>query len=171
MALNKAQLAFMRAVYSPRGTLFCHFPVYTEARGFHFCGSTKGVQIHHIQPKGFLARVFGWGLERIDTPKNLVAICQYHHVGRGYKGSLDHHNEVVFVIHTDMAWAYQQYGKQGRKSFDLVFTGRDKRTENNPPQIYWNPQWDEALTNIAEIACSKYFAEHPDLKYPKRKKK
>lgn len=162
MALTKKQLEWARRAYSPSGMLFCHFPVYSEARGWQSCGSKKRVQIHHIKPQGFIRRILGGNA---DIPSNLIALCAYNHIGRGYMGSLDHHTDLVPVIHTDMSYAYRKY-KDDPKIFDKVFSGREKQSG-----IYWNSDWDKALQAIADLVIARYLADHRDDPWPEKKRK
>jgi hypothetical protein len=164
MALTKAQLNWARRVYSPQGVLFCHFPVYSEKYGWGFCGSRKKVHIHHVLPQGHCKRVLNINP---DFARNLIAICELHHVGRGYKGSLDHHNEYVEVIHTDMSWAFRQYAKLGRDAFNKVFEGRKFLSAKG--DSYWNTDFDEALAEIAREIVTRYLFTHSDpFPIPKR---
>ena len=171
MALTKGQLAWARRVYSQQGVLTCHFPLYTEKKGWHYCGSREEIQIHHVKPQGFIKRL--WvklmgGDGNPDYPLNLIACCKKHHLGKGYRGTLDHYNDVVPVIHTDMAYAYQRYGEEPG-IFDKVFQGRVTRTERG--ETYWNTDWDEALVMIAEKVVWDYILKHPNDPWPKRRKR
>lgn len=76
------------------------------------------------------------------------------HIGKGYHGSLDWRNDVVPVIHTDMAWAFQHYRDSEGEAIDRVFEGRVKRTDRK--EKYWNTDWDEQLAEIAERIAGRY---------------
>lgn len=164
MALTHKQLLWARRVYTVNGYLRCHFPIYSERKGWIICGSTDSVQIHHCKPQGWVRRILG---SNPDYPENLIAICAFHHVGRGYGGSLDWHNSVVSVIHPDMVWALRRY-KKDPTSFDTVFAGRIQQTAKN--QTYWNTDFDEALEDIAQRIVHKYLLEHPKDPFPERKR-
>lgn len=162
MALTKAQLEWTRRAYSPKGVLFCHFPLYSEARGWYYCGSRKSVQIHHIKPQGFMKRIL-----RVspDYPHNLIALCAYNHVGKGYSGSLDHYGDVVPVVHTDAAYAFRRYGQE-KGVFERVFEGRRNR------DVYWNSDFDVALQQICDLVMNHYLLNHKhDDPWPVRRKR
>lgn len=161
MALTVRQRDWARRVYSYSGELRCHFVLYSEERGFYYCGSTERVEIHHIVPQGWCRRIL-----RVnpDYPKNLIAICKYNHVAYGYKGTLNHHEEVVPVIHPDMGWAYRNYSKR-ENSFGEVFTGREEMTDKG--EKYWNDDWSIILQQVAYEFVSKYLRENPDDPFPR----
>src|SRR3989304_3508914 len=163
MALTKKQLEWARRVYSPKGVLFCHFPIYTEKQGWGYCGSTIKIEINHVKPQGWTKRILK---KNPDYPTNLVAICKFHHVGWGYQGTLDWENEVVFVIHTDTALAYRQY-RDNRSAFEEVFADREVATDRK--EKYWNTDWDSTLTRIAHQCVSRYLYEHPRDPFPKKR--
>lgn len=164
MALTQKQLEWSRRVYSQSGALICHFPLYSEERGWYICGSTRAVHIHHIQPQGWVRRILG---RDPDFPTNLIATCAFHHVGRGYRGSLDHYNDVVYVVHTDAAWAYRRYRKDS-ESFEKVFAGRGTRTDKG--QGYWNDDFDRDLQEIADRIVGRYLTERRDDPWPERRR-
>lgn len=165
MALTKKQKDWCKRVWNP---YFCYFPMYSERRGFYYCGSTSKVELHHIQPQGFLKRVLGWNP---DFALNIVPCCSMHHVGKGYKGTLDHHNELVPVIHTDMAYGLRNYGRDGKEGLNKIFAGREKRTDSNPPQKYWNDDWSIFLQNTCNEIVGRYLREHPEDPFPEKRRK
>ncbi len=154
MALTAKQRQWARGVYSTFGIPRCFFPLYSEAKGWFYCGSMKSIQIHHIKPQGWCLRIL-----KIDPdyPQNLIAICAYHHIGKGYHGSLDWRNDYVPVIHTDMAWAFQHYRDSEGDAINRVFAGRVARTDRG--DIYWNTDHDDQLEEIAERMVSNHNIE------------
>ena len=154
--LTKKQVDWMRRVYQG----FCHFPIYTEARGYVYCGSGFRIQVHHIISQGFAKYVL-----RLDpdTMGNLVLLCSYHHIGRGYDGTLDFHENYVPVVHPDIAWAFRMYPKMGRRAFAQVFDERRERMAQG--LIYHNPDFDEAFRQINQLVMQKHFQNGGD-KFP-----
>lgn len=80
MALTVKQRDWARRVYSYSGELRCHFVLYSEERGFYYCGSTERVEINHIKAQGWCRRILHINP---DFPRNLIAICKYHFNKRG----------------------------------------------------------------------------------------
>lgn len=162
MALSNKQKAWFYRVYEHK----CYFPMYSEKRGFHACGSTFKVELHHLAPQGFVKRVLKglFNNGNPDVPTNILPICKRQHVGYRYGGSLDHQNDLVDVIHTDAAWAYRQYSKQGKEAFNKVFSGRESFTTP-----YWNTDWDVAMQQIADRIVGAYLIAHPNDPFPKRR--
>ena len=165
MALNKAQREWAHRAYTLNGVVRCHFPVYSEARGWGICGSTNRIEVHHVICQGWFKRILRGNP---DFPQNLMCVCRAHHVGDGYKGSLDHHNDFVPVLHPDLAWGLRNYGKSGKKSLQQVFDGRVKRTDNAQP--YWNTDFD-FLIEWAKVFVWKYIVTHPEDPFPEKRKK
>ncbi len=143
------------------GEYFCVFPLYSEENGWTQCKNTQELQIHHITPQGYSKRILS---EDPDRPDNACPLCVMHHNGTGYTGSLDHHNDLVPILHPDMEWARRNYHKYNKESYQLVFKGRKERT--NKGEIYWNPDWDNALREIAERVFFEYVILHPEDQFP-----
>lgn len=140
--------------------------MYSERKGWYYCGSTDHIQLHHIKTQGFVKRILKglFNNGNPDVPTNIIPLCKRNHVGYGYKGSLDHHNDLVDVVHTDMAWAYRQYSKQGREAFNKVFAGREKFVTE-----YHNTDWDIAMQATADRIVGSYLIAHPNDPFPKKR--
>jgi len=128
----------------------CLFPVYkVDQWGDELacpCGGSD-IHIHHIIPKRYAFETEGLLVD--NDPRLLIPLCTGHHIGDGYKGSLDWHNDIVPVVHPDIAWAKRNYrGKEKPTSFDKVFEGRGQRVEQN--LTYWNTDFDQHLLAIAD---------------------
>ena len=160
MALTQAQRDWARRVYSPRGVLFCHFPMYSERRGWYYCGSTQNVQIHHRRPQGFIRRVFG---SNPDYPLNLIAICEEHHNCKN--------SRYEDCVHPDMENARKNYTKSGRNSYEQAFRAREIATAKNPPQIYWNDSMDEAMQQVIDRIVGNYLVAHKEDPWPEKRKR
>lgn len=140
----------------------CHFPTYSEEKGWGVCGSEKSIQIHHIKPQGWEKRV-----EHADPDRmyNGIAVCKNCHVGHAGLPTLDCQNEVVECIHPDMEWARRNYGKTDKQSYLKVFSRRRDLTGNS--EVYWNQDFDDALQETAYYAITNYLSENPEDAFPK----
>lgn len=162
MAYTRGQRSWFLRVYSQTsGYPMCHFPIYSEECGWGYCGSTSNLHVHHVIPQRFFRLFVG---DNPNTSDNGILLCAKHHVGKGYKGSLDWRNEVVYVVHPDIAWAFQHYNTLKREAFDKVFKGRDEIAGKG--KTYWNTDWDKALKEIASTLIDKYKAEHREDPFP-----
>lgn len=134
--------------------------MYSEEQGWYICGNNERLQIHHVVPQGY------WVYQRHTNPNlasNGIALCILHHIGTGYKDSLDWHEEVVPIIHPDIEWARRRYDGTA-KYYQQVFDGRDEVTQKG--QTYWNTDWDSALEMIVDETVGRYMYEHPEDKFP-----
>jgi hypothetical protein len=159
--LNKRQREWAKRAYAQDGEVVCHFPVYSEDCGWGICGSDRSIQIHHIVPKRLFSFIFG---TNPNVPLNLVPLCAYHHIGKRYMGSLNWREDVVPVVHPDIAWALRNYADSKGASFDEVFEGREDRVKRG--LTYHNFDWDGALKEIAETIVWRYIVENPDDPFP-----
>ncbi len=152
----------------------CGFPVIRNER-FYLHGKVAKVQVHHIVPRGWASFVLGWTEQQINSPLNLIPLCEKHHIARGVRG-LDYLNEVVPAIHPDMEIARRGYtGKEHPTSYDFAFENRAKMMERREP--YWNTDWDNALRDKAEETYYRYlqwqlenFGQYRD-RWPERKRR
>ncbi len=87
--------------------------------------------MHHIEPQGYARRI-GKPIEHVDTPHNLITICE-----------LAHHKH----IHPDMLGAKAGYS-ENKNSYQEVFDER-KEVEKRG-ELYWNPIYDDELRVIAK---------------------
>jgi len=86
--------------------------IYNAPEGKHACVHTKDgnlvitfrekVQVHHIMPQRFGQQRLGMNRTNLSEPQNLIPLSEDFHVGRGYRGELDHHNNLVPIIHPDI---------------------------------------------------------------------
>lgn len=145
----------------------CLFPTWqVDQFGDEVCCPCGGsdIHIHHISSKRYAYQNHYYYLD--NDPTMLIPVCASHHIGDGYRGSLDWRNEVVPVIHPDIAWAKRNYkGKDSRPTtFDLVFEGRDQRTQQYLE--FWNTDYDNYLYGIAQDVYFNYIMHFPDNPYP-----
>ena len=95
----------------------CQMPQYNERDGWHNCGSTDRLQVHHILPQRW-GKAHGKTEEELDSPRNLITLCNYHHQE---------------VIHPDVKRAKKDYAKQKKRgvkkpnSFLKIFEERKKK--------------------------------------------
>ena len=143
-----------RAVFNaPEGRQVCAFPVIRD-EGFYPHGFVDKIQVHHIMPKGFASYVLGWNDHQINSPFNLIPICETHHLARGLV-ELDYLNNVVPALHPDMEIARRGYtGKEHPTSYDFAFQDRIEMMKRGEP--YWNTDWDRALLQKAEETYYRY---------------
>ena len=137
------------------GLHICAFPVERDERVV-LHGWEERVQVHHIVPKGYAKNVLGWDDAKINSPTNLIPLCEEHHIGRGWDGSLDWRNDLVPVVHPDMEWARRKYQGKEKKptSYDFVFEGRSERMANG--ETYWNTDFDWPLAEKAREVVQRY---------------
>lgn len=142
-------------VYHPRGDYHvCGFPFQKTGQETLSMHPTDKVHVHHIIPKGYAFFVLGWDSERINSPDNLIPICEYHHITNKYNRevSIDP-EEFTEVIHPDMAYAFRNYNGTN-DSFNYVFQQRDILLMKGLP--YHNTWYDRALYEKAVATYDKY---------------
>ncbi len=135
----------------------CQMPQYDEERGWHNCGSTDRLEVHHITPSRW-GKAQGMTEEELDSPRNLITLCFHHHQE---------------VIHPDMKRARDDYGRQKRRgikkpdSFERAFKKRDEAVRRR--DHYWNDLADDALREVAEERTDNYVIK--GHKYPRKRRK
>lgn len=164
LELNKKQRAFMVRMYQrvyglDEGVKVCAFPMEKDD-GFggtrlFMHGVVEKVQIHHIVSKRYAREYLGWDLHDINSPYNLIPICPHHHItdkANRYQ-DFDMWNELVEVLHPDMATAFREYDGTP-ESFKKVFARRNELTEQGVP--YWNDFYTRLLLEKAEYVYNQY---------------
>jgi len=158
---TKNQVKWFRRVYGGQ----CHFPIYSEEQGFHYCLSSNEIQVHHIEPQRYSRDILCSNPNRMY---NGIALCSRHHVGKGYNGSL-HLDDIVDIIHPDITWALRNYRRTEKKSFDMVFGRRNELLSDSG--IYWLDDYDNFLRETAEYKISEYLLKQPKDKFPLKRRK
>lgn len=162
---TRRQKEWFKRVYEVDGRTACHFPIYSEDRGWHICGCNEKLECHHIEPQGYSKRVEN---KDPDFMYNGIYLCREHHVAEGHQGDLNWRDEPVMAVHPDTEWARRNYLKRNKRSYNIVYEGRRDRTDQGLP--YWNVEWDEILKEIAIHKISQYILENPDDKFPSKKR-
>lgn len=134
---------------APPGYHVCGFPI-IKGEKFYLHGFVKEIHLHHCMPKNYAWRVLGWDEKKINSPENAIPLCPKHHLAKGLV-ELDYYNEPVPAIHIDMEIARRHYqGNNHPTSYDQAFEWRRELMRRG--EIYWNPDWDMALTaKIKEV--------------------
>ena len=169
LGLTNNQRDWIKRCYSDEnGIPRCHFPVWKDDK-WDYCWSDGSPQANHIIPQGYAFEVLLWTVEQVNSPFNIIINCAHHHVGNGYHGTLDWHDEVVPVYHPDNVFARRHYkGKDKPTSYDVLFQARHARVLQG--EKYWNVDWTEHLLQIAEERVLFYKQNHPEDGWPERRK-
>lgn len=167
MAFTKKQVEWFHRAYGHQ----CRFKVYTERRGWEYCGIQHGLQVHHIKPQRFYQVLFN---QEVDYALNGILLCSDHHIGKYYRGELDYHNNMVPVVHPDTAWAYQHYHSSGKTSYSKMIARRNKILESDLESLiyeeYWNTDWDAMMQEVADEMINLYIIQHGvDDPFPKKR--
>lgn len=148
-AFTKRQREWWLRVYENiRGVPQCAFPRYNEARGWHRCDVTgaDNLEIHHIKPTAWLAEQEPWQ----DPNETLgIALCDFHHRR---------------TIHPDIGEAFDRYGEDKGGIARAVEKHRELARQGI---VFWRDDFDETMTDIAEVAKQRYMAINPGDPYPK----
>lgn len=183
---SSAQRRWFERAYGDLAGRICYFPVYDEKNGWQFCGSTRGLELHHIIPEYMfrLARAKDENNEngssickqrcRDKNPTdayNGIYLCSYHHRGRGYDGSVDLFEDVVPVVHPRRALGKRERKAELERTPEAVrhLIEQYKLLEMSGIRDY-NPDWDFVLEEIAREAARRHLMKHPNDLFPYKEK-
>ena len=121
------------------------------------CGNTKGLDVHHLVPRGYYSQHFrrDWDL---NGPDNCLTLCSEHH--RGFNTSIPDR----LVIHPDTRVALREYRKGDKGAFKKMMDVRYELCRNG--ETYWNTTHDLVLKHLVMRRNLVFLAENP---YPYRK--
>lgn len=122
----------------------CQFRYFRNGKWVR-CRATRGLQIHHIIPRGW---------SKVHMPKhfpvngslNGITLCARHHVGRD-------------SVHPDTHEAKMQYNRGNKNSFKDMMDKRKRKNQRGIP--YWNTQWDWMFTRIVKKQTARFARVKP----------
>lgn len=114
------------------------------------------LEVDHILPQG-IGYENGLTEDQIDTPMNGITECVNHHRGHPTKSRHPDAHEAL--------WTYQT----NPDSFKELRPKRNAKLKKG--EAYWNTDQDEDLAAKALARTRDYLLEHPEDRWPQRRKR
>lgn len=134
----------------------CQFRYYQNGKWVR-CSATRGLQVHHIIPRGWASKHLPKGFleEEVNGRSNLITLCSKHHICLK--------NGTEDCVHPDTEIARKKYGSGNKDAYREMV--KDREDLNNRGKPYWNTVFDWMFRRLTDRANREF-----DEDYPKRRR-